>query len=1352
MNQKIILTALPNGISTKNGMGKASAALSLQVENANTTLQNVPDMLNWAELVKTGKFIVYINGKAVNATVVSNDVDTQLWKNLFASTVKVKSFVQEDLSNLPILSYPVKHIVDFIKEVVAKMGNDFANDLPDRNYYTDNPVFKSISDYAIGEYPKRRRERIPLDSIVTKISTGDRVRSLLKNKKAIPFSPSASPAMDFGQLKNFHGLYDKDYVATYVPPPKPDFEFHDILSILAGYPQLLKKLGLVFDFEFAFPPNMIINGDPTIRIAFTGINFSTPTTVSCPATAFAKTANGFYAKPSAGSLIDKGHLKINTDAFTVYQVDTDGAGLKLCQMIDGLQLNKANSIYYAVDNYIANEQLIPLFNNEAPKKEGLPGNRTTGIAVAKNGMAAAIQEKFVKMNTLKPALVAMGILPSGLTGNNASFVLPNEILYADDVNLGYRMDVQPEDKGGKWFSLHRRNNQYSFINSSNALVTIPDMPADEGYIQIGAAEEDTNSGKQLKVGETLARWDGWSLSVPPVGSALNDPTLDNEEIYDKSNPASKQKEADKYKTPLTADFKLNVTPSIEPGTLPMLRFGKKYAIRIRTVDLAGNSVDQNVNPENAAQSVVPNIKYLRYEPVDAPFLLLGNKRKDGESSEMMVIRSNENITTDQYESTVGAGLYSPIAVRHVKPPRCTVERATTHALLDKGFGGANAAQAAAYYQKIIAEKDPLIKEENNSPNLQVFDANQKTMTVEYLADPMAAGVTFFISNNDPNPKLPNPELFTKRISFYFDQEVTSDALANKTATTDEWFNPQTFRIELKEGAPNIIWEASSRTLKITLQKGAIVKFNYACFWRPDDLLKLSGILDMMGLNNLTSTVGQRIARGQHWMFSPWREITFVHAVQQPLSDVGGNKYPQIVTISPDRNYGDNFSWLNTKLQIHGPSTGQFDLDADWNDWIDDVEKPKLEIIPVKAKVFHFTTLYLVFEYVFGDLVKNNPFPALKHTFNDTKHRFVNYHGIATTRYREYFTQLINEKGNAFKLTTEGNTVTNINILSSARPAAPQVEYVIPTFEWDRAQTGNKIVTGRACGLRIYLKRPWYSSGEGEQLAVVLKMPVPFNPTLAMPSLPPFPVTTWGTDPTKVSGPLLGGVTPGQDHFLNVKAENKETGLSLVESPAGGKVNIVAYDVKYDEDRQLYYVDIMLNIVTAYYPFIRLALAAYQKHSVRKNNTDCCLSHVVQPDYIQIPAPRASSIEFAGPKNKVTVAISGTIAALAQVPLTRSKVEFIIEPIEVAPSEETHISINAKPIDTYSYILAANDIKSFLFFHAHQFNLPAEYAGKPYRIKVLEYEMITYDPLKPNPNRVNFAGMPMKDRLGICRCV
>lgn len=1352
MKQKIIITALPNGPAKGNNSWKVSAAIALQVEDANTTLQQVPDMQQWAQLVKTAQFIVQVNGNPVAAKLVSKPADADLWKKLFTPAVKVKSFVQEDLSALPIASYPVKHVLSYIKGVVEQTGKNFAVDLPGSPYYTENPILTAVSDYSISEFPKRGREKITLDKLVTKKRTGERLKSILNKNKSIPFGETADPVMDFAQLKNFHGLYDVKEVKKFIQAAPPDFEFHDILSVLSNYPQLQRKLGLVVDLEFTLPAvTAPVKSPQTIRIIPSGIHFTTATQFICPATAFTKTATGFYAQAGGNSQIDKGHLKINTNAFTVFQVDTDGAALKLCQQVDALQLKKAKHIFYAAEARMPNEAAIPFFNNEAPRKEGLPSHRTAGIAVARNGMAENLSKKFLRMNQLKGLLTSGTAAPAGVTGTQASWVLTPEVLYADDINLGYRMDVQPEDKPGKWFSLHRRINQYSYVNPSGTAIEIPGMEPDEGFIQTSASEEKTETGSQLKVGEAIARWEGWSLSVPRPGSALNDPMLDKEEVYDKSKPGNADKENAKYKTPAIADFKLNVKPGIEKGSLPMLRFGKKYAIRIRTVDLAGNSVSSTTLPENMSEAVVGNIRYMRYEPVDAPFLVLGTDMRDGESSEVMVIRSNEGSTTEQYENanidSRHKKAYSAEAIRHVKPPRSTVEMAGTHGMLDKGFGPANQAEALAIYKKITASKDPVVNESDASSKLTVVDGSQETIPVEYLADPMAAGVTFFIAASDPNPKLPDPEIFTRRVSFYFDEEVKDDADANKEAAYDAWMNPQTFRIVLKEGAPAIKWDSGSRTLVVTLQKGVIVKVNYACFWRPNDILHLSGILDMMGMNSLADAVGQRIARGQHWMFSPWRELSFVHAVQQPITKIGSQAYPHIANLVPDREYGATVAKLNSKLLVHGPSTGQLDMEADWIEWVDDVTKPELEKVPARSKVFHFTTLYAVFEYVFGAIVKGNPFPAVQHLFNDTKHRRVNYKTIASTRYREYFYQLIEDKKMAFPLTRESSLVSDVIIPSSARPLAPQVEYVIPTFEWDRVEKGNLTLTGRASGLRVYLKRPWYSSGEGEQLAVVLAVPTVNFGVMSI-SSSGVPVSTWGTDPTKLSAPVPGGILLTPESFVNIKAENKEVNLSAAES-AGAKVNIVAFDVKYDKERQLYYADIMLNILTAYYPFVRLALARYQRHSLRKDGTDCCLSPVVEAEYIQIPAPRASSLQFGGAKNIITVAISGSQPAVdTHNFFFRSRVEFLVEPIEAASSENAHISITAKPVDSYSYILTQADIKNFLFYHSHPFTLPAAYASTPYRVKVLEYEMIIYDPLKPNPNPggVVFGTMPMKDRL------
>jgi hypothetical protein len=1368
MKQKIIVTALPNGMALGiAGRGtkvlKASAAISLQVEatdKPDTRLADVKDMLSWAELIKNAKFTVQINGVTTEAKITSIGVDTKLWKDLFSPTVKVAPFVQEPLHLTPILSYPVKHVVSFLKGVVEQTGKKYTNELPDNAFYTENPIFKAVADYqSVNEIPKKGRKEFTLDDMVSQPNGLRRYQDELNRNKFIAFSPQASPSKDFAQLKNFHGIYDTKPQRFAPRIRKPDFEFHDILSILANYPQLMRKLGLVIDFEFAAPDEarIVTAGSATIRIIPSGINFSVPTTIVCPATAYTRTLNGFYPKPENGSHIDKGYVKVNTEAFTIFQVDTDGAALKLCQQQDALQLKKAKHIFYASQNNIESMAAIPILNNEMPKREGLPSHRTAGIALARNGMAEKLNQRFQRMNDLKTKMMTGDAAPQGISGTNASWILPAEILMADDINIGYRMDIQIDEKPGTWHSLHKRTNKYGFVNSSGNTINIPDTDPDEGYLQTSASEENTASGKQLKVGEAIARWEGWSLSVPRPGSALNDPMIDDtNEIY-KSDSAQ---EKAKYQTPGTADFKLNVIPNIVKGSLPMLRFGKKYSIKLRTVDLAGNSVALATTPENINECIKAGVKYMRYEPVDAPFLILGNVIKDGESAEVLVIRSNDGVSTAQYEATnaLNGVTLGAEAVRHVNPPRTTVEMATTHGMLDAAMGTANATLAKAIYEKITKDKDPAFSNGTEMHKMKVVSGDEKTLNVEYLTDPMAIGVAFFLSGNDPNPKPANTAILDRWISFYFDPAMAGIALNTPPAPTyEQWMSPKTFRIRLLEAdTPKLEWDTASRTLKVFLQKGFMLKLNYACFWKPDDLVKNSGILDMMGMNSLSGPVGEAIGKGQHWMFSPWRELTFVHAVQQPVAKFGATALPAIAEISADKNFGDSFATLNTKLLVHGPSTGQLDTEARWKEPIDDIS---MEItnsiiasanqinIPFVSKVRQFTTLYPVFEYVFGNTkdVKNNPFPGIRHMFNDTKHRNVIYNIIASTRYKENFFNLIKNKTD-FQLTHKSTDSTLVNVLSSARPAAPEIAYIIPTFEWERATKGNTIVTGRASGLRIYIKRPWFSSGEGEQLAVIVGYPGLAKDT---------PYTTWGTDPSKLSAKLEGGfnaTTPTTTVFLKPDTVIT-TPLSAV-SDAGNTNMVVgvAYNVglhKFDTERQLYYVDIMLNVGLAYFPFIKLALARYQKDSVIKDGKDCCLSPIVVTDYVQVPPPRASSLETKGSKNNIVVAISGSLPNVKpSAPDYITKVEFTIEAIETAASENIHISLGSTPIATHSEIIRPGEIKNFAFYYSHPFTLPEAYATKPYRVTVKEYEVLELDHFKPNPNPAGqtFGGPMMKDRL------
>ena len=305
--------------------------------------------------------------------------------------------------------------------------------------------------------------------------------------------------------------------------------------------------------------------------------------------------------------------------------------------------------------------------------------------------------------------------------------------------------------------------------------------------------------------------------------------------------------------------------------------------------------------------------------------------------------------------------------------------------------------------------------------------------------------------------------------------------------------------------------------------------------------------------------------------------------------------------------------------------------------------------------------------------------------------------------------------------------------------APQVAYVIPTFEWGETQDTitKTVMRGRASGLRIYLKRPWYTSGEGEKLAVVIK-----NPTVDFPNgsrMAEAIFTTWGNDPTKASVGAGGIFTP-LAAFVALKKgspENLFTEQKLFVSDANSVADIAAWDVKFDTDKNLYYADVMINFGISYFPFIRLALAAYQQHSVRDKDsgTDCCLSNVVQADYIQIPPPRFSSLTLGA--SEITVAISGSIS-----PATvsyKALIRFVVEPW-TKRSEEVMIKTDDTVLDSFETEIQPADIKNFLFKISHLFKA----RQRPYRVKIFEYEILQ----STTPANVPFGNFSVPDGLRV----
>jgi hypothetical protein len=286
---------------------------------------------------------------------------------------------------------------------------------------------------------------------------------------------------------------------------------------------------------------------------------------------------------------------------------------------------------------------------------------------------------------------------------------------------------------------------------------------------------------------------------------------------------------------------------------------------------------------------------------------------------------------------------------------------------------------------------------------------------------------------------------------------------------------------------------------------------------------------------------------------------------------------------------------------------------------------------------------------------------------------VDYHLVGSSRYQEYFPQ---DQSIEFSLPGLPRT---ISIPNSARPAAPQVEYVLPTFGWTTPTQGNigtlpplgpatqpKEVTFTRVrlggGLRVYFKRPWYSSGDGELLGVILAQPpqkvinildIFKNPPwkLGQKTFPAAPtsqlidyflpyVTQCGLDPTWKSDLPKTALT--HEDFSNCVTHKEDLTLEELGQIPSSKphlVNVACFAPVYDNERKLWRCDIQFNParLTSYFPFVRLALARFQPDSI----ADAHLSRVVMSEFVQLVPTRELQVTILADQKSINLTLTGT---------------------------------------------------------------------------------------------------------------
>lgn len=1286
--QKIMWTALPNGVAEGGDKLNLSVYVSVRLETSKggkSDLAAFPDFRHWPERLfpQDGSPNVSFNvqffeesGSGVSpvtqpldATRVGEIPDKELWSNLFDpndNPALVISHEFEKFEDRIVWSYPAKHIFEYIKRFYKQIGTYHPGAYPSR---------EDVEDFESG------LERVNFLSI----SEEERaLANLLQyptpdaKNMAIPASASNWEVFDFLQLRHFHRPRTPDLLDATTLKERQDkiideFDFHQMLSSLGDFPIMMRKLGLVHDLQIEFPRELAglsqerdllvqvyasWTSDPAVE------TFNSPSGPEPPAqnrrllthcvldrTRFATKPNdpdNVIDVPEGGIERKLNHPMLalgNTDIYDVIPVDLDGAAIKLL----GFEGNQA----------LAKEHKT----SDTPEELPTPSLRSGGFSVTRLDRASDILiSSFTIGNT-----------------NNDKFEDKEDVkLYAEDLIRGHRIDVW-DDISKQWHSLCHRNGTYT-------LQSIPILEhSDEGFISLGVTEDlNGDENADLFLQESLFHWNGWSLVAPRYAAAIDRVDEDPER---KDFPREIENTAE-------TRFKLLAEFAAAPGTLPRLRFGTRYSIRARAVDMAGNSLPpDHPGPVNTLVATKP-ISYGRFEPIQSPTVLKREGVTEAETVQRLVIRS-------EYDTNGAPEEWAGPAERHIVPPKSSQLLAEEHGRFDINQMGESVLRDDLQLYQLIEAKDAgSFKNGTEDPNdyKQPYFEDE-TLTLPYFPDPYCYGASFHAPPpilrraNQTIGGLPGlNQTPVLKVPFYSD--------------TGDWPDAIPFRMRV-----NASQSAYSRFANGVLDVGlppAEVAHVLISSNLHEDEGKFQARLANMALwqwiiepptppSSLLNIIENFSRQGRNWLLTPPRSLMLVHAVKQPI------EAPQFKDLSAEKkSLGQTFAKLiDEQISVHKKSTSKFDIKAKWEEPVD---IPSLEHPQGVGDVPRVSREAQVGERI----IKKPNIKAielnLRHDFGDTKHRLVNYSATATTRFAEYFVerkvnvQLI--AGSAYSLDTDGvvegsesvklvidedeaHTTTTyvrgeeentgdytmnyaageitrvasgnikttdkleisylvppitktsepfqVNVPSSARPAAPKVLYIIPTFQWDREEdrAGNKrhIKSKRGGGwLRVYMERPWWSSGDGELLGVVLAPENDYTEDIEDP-LKSY-VTKWGMDPIWDAGPTAD--IPTTDHFpraIETRTVKTGDGLTLEELGTDNEppvFSVAGHEVGYDASRDLWYSDIEIDDQSkAYYPFVRLALARFQPNSIQHAE----LSRVVIAEVVQLAPDRLVSIKF-----------------------------------------------------------------------------------------------------------------------------
>ncbi|HVN52577.1 MAG TPA: hypothetical protein VMT43_14170, partial [Acidimicrobiales bacterium] len=908
-----------------------------------------------------------------------------------------------------------------------------------------------------------------------------------------PLATSDSTATEFLKWERFHRRGRSDRNTALTPQTPTPYDFQETVALAGDFTQLPRLLGLVLDLTF--PSTRVLFGagssDTRVRVVptWTPLLANPPDPDSVPFTRCrvgggdASHAPAFVAIPKNAADTDYVDRWLNlgdTSRFDVFDVDVDGGASRSRGFADNVSRSRKNHQKYSF---------------ATPDRYALPHHSSAGLQVARFDRATQTTTMFANHLALNSQLVDSNGDPNPGTPPD---------LFLEDLVRGFRVDV---NHTAGFLSVMRRTGQYHFLNQGGA----GDVDIEEeGIVSGGVTSAGGTDGdaKDIYQGETLVRWKGWSLANHLIGQAVGPDDQPSDGTEDQSN------------IPFLSTF------SVPPGTLPRLRFGQSYQLRARAVDLAGNSpAPEDTEPAGAATA---RTTFHRYEPVaspvvvycDVPAVPLSPGLHDGETAEIVVIRSENGASPDAAAGT---------SRRHLLPPKVAQGFAELHGVLDTGGGGA---LDKTVYDHIAAldagdlANHPDGVDDPTTPGSKAFPVDH--LDLDYLPDPLARAAVLRDLPPGGSPATTSSLLLMDPGAWPDYQTWRVDLVGGPASTWDI--------------------DTTNRVLTLTLAKADVFEPRVSSALDAPDLDLMGVWAWILAVNSPVPSALQFAAQtGSHWMLTPWRQMKFVHGVRTPLADPNlpegsfsafkqqiGDTFAvlQRQLIFHRKSTGRVDIIGNWQMKIDtGPGGADPTIEHDFQ-----AVAGSLTLDRAKADPFVPGQELFTIDHEFGDtkyrLVDYHPvatsaFVELYREYTSvtptgTDPSLVDARGIEapTVKVTDPLTDLeftqaragmpstgdyvvdetagtiartpsstmadsqpVNVSYVAQEVNTSGAVRTRV-IKSSARPAAPKLKWALPTFTWGGTGSSGDPHTKRGGSVRLYLERPWWSSGDGEQLAVV----------------------------------------------------------------------------------------------------------------------------------------------------------------------------------------------------------------------------------------------------------------------------